>query len=154
MSLGTNYNMLMIFPRHVKPGGWVEFHCITGVIGCDDGTLPPDSYVKQFADYLGTAAEGFGTPIDDPTRWKQWFEDRGFEQVTQKIPKMPCNPWPKDKRLKLLGAWEMENLLTGLEGMTLRLFVKGLGWTEEDTQLFFVPLRKDFKNLQYHTYWP
>lgn len=125
-----------------------------GVLGCDDGTLPQDSTFQKFTDAVRIACDKFGTPIDDPTRWKGWLLDRGFEQVTQKVPKLPCNPWPKDPRLKLLGAWEMENLLSGVEGMTMRLFQKGLGWTEDEVQLFLVSLRKDIRNTSYHIYYP
>jgi hypothetical protein len=87
-------------------------------------------------------------------RWRGWFEDRGFEEVTQKIAKLPCNPWPLDSRMKLLGAWEMENLLSSLEGMTMRLFQKGLGWSAEEVSVFLVNVRKEIKNRNYHAYWP
>lgn len=103
---------------------------------------------------MKAASDKFGTPIDDPTRWKGWFEQRGFEQVTQSVLKLPCNPWPKHPRLKLLGAWEMENMVTGVDGMTTRLFQRGLGWSEQQVQVFLAGLRKDVKNLRYHTYWP
>jgi len=149
------------FPRfidqcytHVKPGGYVEFHCITGVLASDDDSIPKDSAFRKFSDSLGLSCEKFGTPIDDPIRWKGWFEDRGFENVTEQIVKQPCNPWPKDKRMKLLGAWEMENLLSGLEGMVSRLFQKALGWSQEETTVFLIDVRKDIKNRNIHAYWP
>lgn len=74
--------------------------------------------------------------------------------VTQETPKLPCNPWPRDPRMKLLGAWEMENLLGGVEGMVRRLFQKSLGWGEEEFQVFIATLRRDIRNTGYHTYWP
>jgi hypothetical protein len=87
-------------------------------------------------------------------RWKGWFEDRGFEDVTQYIAKLPCNMWPKDKRMKLLGAWEMENMLSSLEGMVMRLFQKALGRSEEQVSVFLIDVRKDIKNRNIHAYWP
>ena len=87
-------------------------------------------------------------------RWKGWFEDRGFKDVTQQIVKLPCNTWPKEKRLKLLGAWELENLLSSLEGMVMRLFQKALGWSEEEVIVFLVDVRKDIKSRSIHAYWP
>jgi hypothetical protein len=132
----------------------VEFHSITGILASDDDTIPKDGHFQKFSDSLGTACEIFGTPVDDPTKWKAWFEDRGFEEVTQKVIKLPCNMWPKDTRMKLLGAWEMENLLGSLEGLTMRLFQKALGWSPEQVTLFLVGVRKEIRNRNYHAYWP
>ncbi|KAI9151561.1 putative methyltransferase tdiE [Paramyrothecium foliicola] len=140
--------------RHLKPGGWLEFHCVTGVLGCDDGTVSKDSKIQSMSDHLVEACVKFGTPVDDPTRWKGQFEDRGFDNVTQEIFKLPCTPWAKDKRLKLLGMWEQHNLLNNLEGMTMRLFQKGLNWTEDEIIVFSALLRKELKDLSLHSYWP
>jgi hypothetical protein len=87
-------------------------------------------------------------------RWKGLFEDRGFEEVTQTIVKLPCNMWPKEKRMKLLGAWEMENLLSSLEGLVMRLFQKALGWSAEEVSIFLIDVRKDIKDRNLHAYWP
>ncbi|KAK3903142.1 Trans-aconitate 2-methyltransferase [Staphylotrichum tortipilum] len=140
--------------RHLKPGGWIEFHCVTGILQCDDNTLAPDSPMRKFSDALAESTAIFGTPIDDPLRWKGWFEARGFEDVTQAVYKMPCNPWPKDQRLKLIGAFEMENLLYGLSGMVTRLFSKALKWSPEQVQVFLVDVRREIKNRNVHAYWP
>ncbi|KAH7311559.1 S-adenosyl-L-methionine-dependent methyltransferase [Stachybotrys elegans] len=139
---------------HLKPGGWIEFQCVTGLLRCDDGTVPKDSAIQAMSDNLAKACEAFGTPIDHPTRWKGWFEERGLINVTEKVYKLPITPWPKDKRLKLLGVWEQHNLVNNLEGMCMRLFQKGLQWTEEEVFLFTAILRKDLRNLEYHGYWP
>lgn len=139
---------------HVKPGGYVEFQSVTACIGSDDNTLPLDGSFKKFANNLIVSSKQFGTPIDDPLRWKGWFEDRGFEDVTVKVVKLPCNTWPKDPRMKVLGAWEMENLLSNLEGMTMRVFQKALGWTTEEVSVFLVGVRKEVRDRGIHAYWP
>jgi ubiquinone/menaquinone biosynthesis C-methylase UbiE len=140
--------------RHLKPGGWLEFQCVTGVLGCDDGTVAKDSQIQLLSDSLIKAATKFGTPVEDPLRWKGWLADRGFDNVTEEIFKLPCTPWPKDKRMKLLGMWEQHNLLGNLEGMTMRLFQKGLDWTEQEIIVFSAMLRKELKDLSLHSYWP
>jgi hypothetical protein len=109
--------------------------------------------MERFGDALYESTHIFGTPIDDPTRWKDWYEDRGYEDVTEVVYKLPCNPWPKDPRLKLVGAFEMENLLYGLSGMVTRLFYKALKWTPEQLQVFLVDVRREIKNRNVHAYW-
>lgn len=147
-------SLIISFSSHTKPGGWVEFHSVTGVLASDDNTVPKDGAFQKFSDSLDQSCRIFGTPVDDPMRWKGWFEDRGFEDVTLKVFKLPCNMWPKDRRMKLLGAWEMENLLSNLDGLVMRLFQKALGWSPEEVSVFLVDVRKEIKNKNIHAYWP
>jgi hypothetical protein len=140
--------------RHIKPGGWVEFQCVTGTLLSDDDSIPPDGAFRKFSNAVKSSCLLFGTPVDDPIRWKGWFEDRGFEEVTEHMIRLPCNTWPKDKRMKVLGAWEMENLLSSLERMVTRLFSKALGWNAEETSVFLVDVRKEIKNRNIHAWWP
>lgn len=115
----------------MKPGGWVEFQSVVGVLGNDDHTIPEDSYFRQMSDNLQLACDKFGAPIDAAKHWKKWLEEEGFQTATEEVFKLPCSPWPEDKRLKLLGVWEQHNLMHNLEGMLMRLFQKALGWSEE-----------------------
>ncbi len=138
---------------HLKPGGWVEFQSVTGVLGCDDGTLPRDGAFQQLSDSLGAACAALGAPIDDPARWRGWLEARGFEAVTERVFKIPCSPWPRDERLKLVGAFEMDNLLTNLEGLCLRP-LRRIGWSVDQINAFLVRVKREVRNMRYHAYWP
>ncbi|EEU45594.1 uncharacterized protein NECHADRAFT_93785 [Fusarium vanettenii 77-13-4] len=139
---------------HLKPGGWVEFQAIVGLLGSDDDSIPEDSYLRKFSGMMETASSKFGASLTDPMKWKGWLEERGYVNVTEKVFKLPFNPWPKDPRMKILGAWEMENLLSGLEAMVTRMFQKGLGWSDAEVTVFLAFLRKEIKNPRMHGYWP
>ncbi|XEV02763.1 hypothetical protein FSHL1_008050 [Fusarium sambucinum] len=139
---------------HLQPGGWVEFQAIVGLLGCDDDSIPEDSYLRKFSNMMEQGSSKFGASLTDPMKWKGWFEERGYTNVTERVFKLPFNPWPKDPRMKLLGAWEMENLLQGLEAMVTRMFQKGLGWTDAEVTVFLAFLRKEIKNPRMHGYWP
>ncbi|KND86924.1 hypothetical protein TOPH_08418 [Tolypocladium ophioglossoides CBS 100239] len=140
--------------RHLKPGGWLELQCVTGTLRCDDGTVPKDSAYQRMEDYVGQACEKFGTPVDDPLRWKGWMQERGFEDVVEEVFKLPTAPWAADKRLKLVGMWEQHQLLNNVDGMIMRLFHKALGWTEQEITVFGAMFRKDLRNLNMHAYYP
>ncbi|KAF5573982.1 phosphoethanolamine n-methyltransferase 3 [Fusarium pseudoanthophilum] len=139
---------------HLRGGGWVEFQAIVGVLGCDDDSIPEDSYLRKFSTMMEQGSAKFGASLTDPMRWKGWLEERGYQNVTERVFKLPFNPWPKDPRMKLLGAREMENLLSGLEAMVTRMFQKGLGWTDAEVTVFLAFLRKEIKNPRMHGYWP
>jgi hypothetical protein len=140
--------------RHLAPGGWVEFQCVQGVLSCDDGTLLPHSQFSEYDRLLRKAASAFGTPLEDPERYASWFSAAGFVNVTEKIFKMPTSPWPKDPKLRLVGAFEQENLFVNLDGISVRVFQKGLGWSAEETSVFLVGVRKDIKDRTIHSYYP
>ncbi len=140
--------------RHLKPGGWAEFHCVTGVLHCDDGTVANDSALQRFSAMLQDSCAKYGTPVDDPVRWHQQFLDAGFQDVAEDVFKLPCGPWAKDARLRLLGGWEQKNLLNNLEGMVMRLFQKALGQSEEEITVYLSQLRDDLRNRDVHAYWP
>jgi len=140
--------------KHLKPGGWCEFQCINGTLNCDDGTVPDDSQFKEYDRLLRAAATAFGTPLEDPAGYEKWFKDAGFAGVTEKIFKMPTSPWPKDPRLRLVGAFEQMNLTVNLEGISTRVFQKGLGWGVDESKVFFAGVRKDIKNRRHHSYYP
>ena len=66
--------------------------------------------------------------------------------------KWPINTWPKDKKLKEIGAWNLINMLDGLEGFTFRLFQGVHGWSREEIEVFLAGVRKDMQNKKIHTY--
>lgn len=96
-------------------------------MGRDDDTVLDDSQFKEYDRLLRAAASAFGTPLEDPVGYAKWFEEAGFEGVTEKIFKIPTCPWPRDPRLRLVGTFEQENLTTNLEGISTRVLQKGLG---------------------------
>jgi hypothetical protein len=80
-----------------------------------------------------------GVPLAACTNYAEWMTDVGFEDVTEKRMKMPSSPWPKDKRMKLIGAFEMHNL---------RMFNKAYGWSQEQIEMFLVKVRQDTAYLK------
>lgn len=138
--------------EHLKPGGWIEFQCVAGELYCDDGTLPADSHFRKYDRLLREAATAFGTPLEDPLRFKEWITAAGFEGVTETLSMIPTSPWPKEERLRQIGLWERENLVMGLEGISTRIFSR-YGWSPAETQVFLTAVRKDIRNTAIHSYY-
>jgi len=68
-----------------------------------------------------------GAPLDACTEYASYMRAVGFEGIVEKNFKMPTSTWAKEKRLKLIGAFELHNLLRGLSAMSLRMFGKAYG---------------------------
>jgi hypothetical protein len=94
-----------------------------------------------------------GWSLREPKNLKKYLEEAGFEDVVEVRLKVPTSPWPKDKRMKLIGAFEMQSLLQGASAFSLRTLAKAYGWTQERTELFLIDMRRDVRDLRYHTYY-
>ncbi|KEZ39585.1 hypothetical protein SAPIO_CDS9496 [Scedosporium apiospermum] len=139
--------------QNVRPGGYVELMDATYPVDCDDETLTPENSVFEWNRLLCKAAASVGKPLDEAFRYKKHLIDAGFVNVTETRYKWPMNSWPKDPKYKELGSWTLENIMEGLQGISLALFTRVLGWTAEELEVFLVDVRKQFKNKSVHGYW-
>ncbi|RMJ18477.1 hypothetical protein CDV36_001850 [Fusarium kuroshium] len=114
--------------------GWYEIQDIQLPVFCDDGTLDPKT-----------------SPI---MKWQEAILERtGFHNVDETIFRWPTNSWPKDRKLKELGKWNLANFDAGLEGVSLALFTRVLSWSKEDVLALCADVRRELRNPKVHGYW-
>ncbi len=94
-----------------------------------------------------------GRKADCARFYKAQMEAAGFVDVTEVKRIWPGNRWPKDKRLKEVGMWALENMESGLESLSAALFTRVLGWTKEALDVFLVDVRKEMRDTRVHAYW-
>ncbi|KAK4236146.1 Phosphoethanolamine N-methyltransferase 1 [Achaetomium macrosporum] len=140
--------------ENLSPGGWLELHDIAFPAQSDDGTLPPDSDLAKWNDYVIRGGHIVNHSVECAKHYKQQMIDAGFVNVYEKLYKWPINPWPKDLKYKEIGMWTEENFCGGLHGLSIALFTRALGWSPEETEVFLAGVRKDLRNRQIHAYWP
>ena len=85
---------------------------------------------------------------------KQQMQDVGFVNVAVKCYRMPIGTWPKDKRLRQAGHFNLVGLMDGLSGLSQRTFTKGLGWSVEEMEVLLMEVRDECKNRRIHSYFP
>jgi hypothetical protein len=103
--------------------------------------------------YFFEAAEKFGTPADVPAKLKTMMEEAGFVDIEEHIIKLPLGTWPKNKRLKNVGVFEMVNMQEGIEGLSMMAFTRALKWTPEAVQLFLMEVRTHVRERKSHCYY-
>lgn len=81
---------------------------------------------------------------------KAWIEEAGFVDVVERKYKWPVGTWPKDKKLKELGAWTRAHIDAGLEGWTLRGLTMVLGWTIDEVLAYCAAMRTELRNPKIH----
>ncbi|CAM1509719.1 Fc.00g000540.m01.CDS01 [Cosmosporella sp. VM-42] len=139
--------------ENLNPGGWLELADIFPITS-DDGTMTEDSAVSKWVTQLLDGTRAIGRPFDGAKKYKEQLEAQGFTNVTQIIYKWPQNKWPKDAKLKELGSWNLENISSGIEGLSAAVYTRVLGWSKEELDVFLAQVRRDLKNPSIHSYWP
>lgn len=86
-------------------------------------------------------------------RLKHLMTEIGFVDIKEVLFKWPINRWPREKRFKELGEWSRLNTDDLLEGLSMALFTRCLGWTPQEVGVFLVDARKDLNNPKIHAYW-
>ena len=89
-----------------------------------------------------------------PLKLKDLMAEVGFENVVEQRVPIPINTWPKGRESKIIGAMEQMNLLDLADGMTKSIFIKVLGWSVEEVEVFLVSVRESLKNTGIHAYIP
>jgi len=134
----------------VTPGGWVEFQDYDLQWYSEDETLKPDSSLAKWLDLFYEGASKTGRDHRPGIKLEGWVRDAGFTEIYHQKFRLPVGRWPKDERLKMVGAWNLINCLEGIEGFTMGLFTRMLGWTAEEVQVLLAGVRKDLRNPKIH----
>jgi hypothetical protein len=141
-----------------------------------DGTVTADSPQRKWGEFGNQSTVALGRPLDASLKHKERMIAAGFENVQEVIYKWPSNRWPKDPKLKEIGSstlppkhqynigteladeytglWVHEDFVGGLEGLSMAVFTRGLGWTREEVIAFLVDVRKDMDDTKVHAYTP
>ncbi|KJZ72306.1 hypothetical protein HIM_08347 [Hirsutella minnesotensis 3608] len=98
-------------------------------------------------DGLRDACERIGRTVNPAPSFKRWAEETGFTRVEEKRFKLPVGDWPKDPRLKEIGAFLSVNISEGVEGFTAVLFRDVLGWSQEEVEVLNARVRAVVKRM-------
>ncbi|RDW56952.1 hypothetical protein BP5796_13019 [Coleophoma crateriformis] len=141
--------------ENLNPGGYLEIVDVEMPLKTDDDTFPKDSELLKWSKLVVEVSSNSGRPLmNSATKYISQMEEAGFSKVFQNTFTWPMNRWPKDKHYKEIGWWNYENIAGGLSGLSMALFTRGLGWTQDEVELFLVDVRKEMKNTKIHSYWP
>jgi len=137
----------------LAPGGWLETQDICLPARCDDDSMK-GTVLWEWNENMMKAAEKLGRPWTNAQKYAQWMEELGFEDVHEVVYQWPNSPWPKGRRMKELSMWVQQDFLDGLQGLSMALFTRGLGWSSQQVEVFLIDVRKDIKDRKIHNYWP
>ncbi|KAK4234259.1 S-adenosyl-L-methionine-dependent methyltransferase [Achaetomium macrosporum] len=137
--------------ENLKPGGWIEVQELGGKAYCDDASIPENYSIQEFLDKATEAFKKFGNNFRIGNEMDKHLEKAGFTNISVRKLKVPIGPWPKDKRLRLIGMY-FQNILGDLLGAIGARPFQVLGMDPVEIQVFLAGVRKDIKNTNYHSY--
>lgn len=140
--------------ENLKPGGYAEFFDADFLLGSDDGSLKETHEMYINSVEAIRAADKMGQTARPGPKLKEWAKEAGFVNIKEHVFKVPYGPWPKDPKLKELGAWNQLQAMEGLEGWTMAPFCRVLGWSLEKVQVHLAGARKDYCDPKIHAYIP
>lgn len=136
----------------LHPGGYLELQDICPMACFDDSWNGTE--LQRWNDLLIAGASALGMDWMKATKYKQFMIDAGFKDVQEVSLAWATNTWPRGKHHKLLGAWNHQNYLDGIQGFTMRVLNKGLGMTVEEVDLLLVGAKKCLADKKIHCYTP
>ncbi|KAI9879150.1 MAG: hypothetical protein M1830_009409 [Pleopsidium flavum] len=136
--------------RHTKPSGLVEFQDYDLQYYSRDGSMKSDSSIAKWINLLLETSRKAGRDPCPGASLEGWVRDAGFTEIHHEKMQVPIGLWPKDKRLKTIGAFNLTQILEGLEAFSLALFTRVLGWSVDEVQVLLALVRKDLRDPSIH----
>jgi len=138
--------------RHTKPGGYFEMQELDPRFKSDDGSLREDSNLSKWSEIICDASAKYNRPVPYYDEYVRWFEKAGFVDVRCVYLKCPTNPWPKDRVLKEAGRFQLVAHVEGLEGLSVGLLTRAMGWKEEEVKVLMAKIRPELNDRSIHSY--
>jgi hypothetical protein len=121
----------------------------------DDNSFPENSDILKWCHLMNEGGLKAGIKLrcngDDI---KDAMERAGFTDVTLLKLKLPIGLWPADPTLKEAGKFAVCAMLQGLQGISLALFTRHLGWQVDEMEVFLAQVRNEWRKKRVHSYWP
>ncbi|OCL03488.1 methyltransferase domain-containing protein [Glonium stellatum] len=136
--------------ENTAPNGWVEFQDFDLRNYSEDNSIDAENKVLELYNLLIDGCEKAGRTACPGPRLENWVEEAGFRNVRHETFRLPLGPWPKDPRMKNIGALNLMQFLDGLEAFTIGLFTRMHGWSPERVQVFLKDVRQDAKRRSVH----
>ncbi|KAI9759318.1 MAG: Secondary metabolism regulator lae1 [Chaenotheca gracillima] len=138
---------------HLIPGQGVFEHVeIDLEPRCDDGTMPTNSILTQWWEYLVDATRRVNKPLAYNHWTRGMLERAGFVDIQETIIRAPLNTWPAEPHLKDVARWYNLGTIEGLEAYSLAPFTRVFQWSRGDVDRIVKDVKREMNNKKIHVY--
>ncbi|KAI1390645.1 S-adenosyl-L-methionine-dependent methyltransferase [Hypoxylon trugodes] len=135
---------------NLAPGGVLEFQDALFPMNYI-GEPPRESALYRWNEKMLEGVARLGRSWSNAQNYHRYFEEAGFEDIVEKRFYWPTSPWAKGLYFKTVATYFQEDMLMGLEGVSLKVLA-GLGMSPEEVREFAEEVKKDFKDTSIHAY--
>ncbi|KAI5805350.1 S-adenosyl-L-methionine-dependent methyltransferase [Peziza echinospora] len=140
--------------RSLKRGGYIEIIEHKLPYECDDGTMPLDSAIYRWSKHCVESSRLSGKSMEICQHIPQWLDQTGYTNIMERVVKTPMGgSWCETEKERELGKWNAVNLMEGLEGFSLALFTRFLGWNPIEVQALLGLVRTEVQQQKVHSYY-
>ncbi|KAM0228443.1 hypothetical protein ACHAPO_010776 [Fusarium lateritium] len=132
--------------ENLKPGGYVEMQEYDAWIFSDDDSCDRAPWTMEWVSKLDEASKMFGKQINVARYHKQWMIDAGFEDVQERVYRIPIGPWAKDPALKELGKFELTHMQMSVESHTPALFTRVWNYSQDQVMVLMEGVKREFRS--------
>ncbi|KAI2602466.1 S-adenosyl-L-methionine-dependent methyltransferase [Hypoxylon sp. NC1633] len=136
--------------ENLVPGGIMEFQDALFPMNYI-GEPPTESALYRWNEMMIEGVTKLGRSWSNVQHYRRFFEESGFENIVEKRFYWPTSPWAKGKYFKTVAAYFQEDMLAGLEAMSLRV-LGVLDMTPDQVREFVDEVKKDFRDTNVHAY--
>ena len=138
--------------NHINPGGWIELTEFEVHLHSYNNNLHRAPDIQTWQEGLREAAAMIGRPFDVAVNLEEWVRQAHFTDVTQHKTIVPNAPWPKNKEMKTLGAYQLLNMLDAASSYGQAHFTRVLGWSAEEYAVLSANVRDQLKDRTLQLY--
>ncbi|EAQ84712.1 hypothetical protein CHGG_08726 [Chaetomium globosum CBS 148.51] len=136
---------------NLNPGGWFESQETIIYFQSVDGSVEGTA-LQRWNALLLRGIQMMGRSATEALRCKNYLAEAGFVNLGEKKFAVPMNPWAKGDDQKAVGAMQMANNLEGVDGLTMTVFTRALGWAPADVEQLLADVKNDLKDRNIHGY--
>jgi hypothetical protein len=138
--------------NHLNPGGYLECAEFEVWIRSYNDTIHNAPDIDTWQIGLQEAANKFGRTMEVAVNLEKWIKEAGFEDVVEEKTIVPSNPWPKDKEMKTIGAYQLLNMLEAASSYGQAHFTRVLGWSPEEYAVLNAKVKGQLKDRSLQLY--
>lgn len=110
------------------------------------GEYKKGSPLDQWCTDLIEGIKSIGMEPEPGPKLQGWVQDAGFTKIKHQLLPIPTGTWPKDKRLKEIGAFDLVQFLDGMENISMRVLTALRGYTKDEVTILLAKLKNDLRN--------
>jgi len=135
----------------LRPGGWFEMQDFAIPYRCIDDSMAGTA-MERWLETVVAAADKLGRDFGRVPNYKSYLIECGFVDVVETQLVWPIGTWPRDKKMKMLGAWCKEDVLSGLQGWSMAVLTRGLGMSPNEVEMLLMEVRNDINSKKLHAF--